>query len=406
MENTPPPGKRIAILLVVFCSLSILGLLGRATYQVVAAVTEINLTAAPTLAGRVLDVSSMLFCAALLLPVLVQSVRRLRGQEIRQGALPAIKPWQAVVLAGVWLPAIVLAGVLSGLLEYGWALAAPLFLLGVALPVAGLAWVAAGGLPSSRRRLWGVFGVSMTGSTLLAILVEYLVFGAAALVVGIVLLANPEWQAVLENLKDQVTAAGDIQAILIITAPYLTNPLVFTAVLVFAAVIGPLIEEALKPLAVWVLGRRLRSPAEGFALGALCGAGFALLEGLLAASGSPEMLGFGLAGRAAGSLMHITASGLVGWGIASAFLERRYARLAGAYLLASAMHGLWNGSALLAVYGALRFAVHGMAPEPVGMIAAIAGLSLLGLTFTAMLVALPLMNLHLRSMQPASPESP
>lgn len=406
METTPAPGNRPASLLVVFSSLSILGLLGRAIYQVVVGINALGTTAASTLAARALDALSMLFCAALLLPVLVQNVRKLRGQEIHHGSLPAIKFRQVAVLAGIWLPAVVLAAVLSGLLEYGWALAAPLFLLGIALPVAGLAWVAAGGLPSSRRRLWAVFGVSMTGSTLLAILVEYLVFGAAALAVGILLLANPEWQAVLENLKDQVTAAGDIQAILTITAPYLTNPLVFTAVLIFAAVIGPLIEEAFKPLAIWLLGKRLHSPAEGFALGALCGAGFALLEGLLAASGSPEMLGFGLAGRAAGSLMHITASGLVGWGIASACLERRYGRLAGAYLLASALHGLWNGSALLAVYGSLRFAVQGMRPDLVGMIAALAGLGLLGLTFTAMLVALPLMNLHLRPTQPATVEAP
>jgi RsiW-degrading membrane proteinase PrsW (M82 family) len=241
----------------------------------------------------------------------------------------------------------------------------------------------------------------MAGSTLLAILIEYVVIGLAALVFGIAAIAHPEWMAIARQVQEQVTGAGDMQAMLTVLAPYLTNPLVILAVLAFAAGIGPLIEEAAKPAAIWLLGRRLRSPAEGFALGALCGAGFALLEGLMAASGAASMLGFGLLARAASSLMHITASGLVGWGIAAARLERRPGRFVIAYLLAAALHGLWNGSVVVAVFGALRFTVplEGSGPDLLGGLAVLAGMGMLLLLLAAMLVALPLLSVRLRPRQ-------
>ena len=168
--------------------------------------------------------------------------------------------------------------------------------MGIAIPVAGLAWVAVGGLQiGSWRRLWAAFAIGMTGSTVLAALLEYSIVAIAALVAGVVAASNPEWLAIFQQVKNQVTNSGDVQTLLTTLAPYLTNPLVLLIALAFASVLAPIIEETLKPAAVWLLGKRLRSPAEGFALGALCGAGFALLEGSLAASGMAQLLGIGLA---------------------------------------------------------------------------------------------------------------
>jgi RsiW-degrading membrane proteinase PrsW (M82 family) len=236
----------------------------------------------------------------------------------------------------------------------------------------------------------------MAGSTVAAMLLEYLIVGIGVLAAGVLAAANSEWRTVIAQLKDQITNARDVQALLTALAPYLTNPLVFLLILAFAAVMTPLIEEALKPTAVWLVGKRLRSPAEGFALGALCGAGFALLEGMMAASGATGMIGFGLAARAASSLMHITASGLMGWGIASARLEKRYGRLALTYLLSVTLHGLWNGSALLAVYGALRFTLQSATPDMLGVLFILFGIGLLGLMLVSILVFLPIINHRLR----------
>ena len=104
-----------------------------------------------------------------------------------------------------------------------------------------------------------------------------------------------------------------------------------------------------------------------------------------------------MAGRAASSLMHMLASGLVGWGIASARLEKRTLRLAGCYLGAVGLHGLWNGSVLMVVYGALRLTLLKGGPvDPVSIGLILLGAGLLALLLPVVLVALPVANHLLR----------
>jgi hypothetical protein len=216
-------------------------------------------------------------------------------------------------------------------------------------------------------------------------------------VVGIFSLSHPEWMTLLKQLKTQIMNSADIETTLSVLSPYLSNPLVLIGVLTFAAGIGPLIEEAVKPLAVWLVGKRLQSPAEGFVLGAVCGAGFALLEGLAAASGASGSWGVGIGVRALSSLMHICASGIMGWGIASALLEKRYLRLGGAYLTSFLIHGLWNGSVVVLVYGAAQMALtHGRQLDFAAIILILVGLGILVLLLGMILVFLPLFNRQLR----------
>ena len=108
------------------------------------------------------------------------------------------------------------------------------------------------------------------------------------------------------------------------------------------------------------------------------------------------MLGFSLAGRATSSLMHITASGLMGWAIASALLEKRYGRLAWTYLLSMAIHGLWNGSVLLAVYGGLRLSIQTTSTDLLDGLSIVVGVGLLGAILVSILVILPIINRRLR----------
>jgi len=80
----------------------------------------------------------------------------------------------------------------------------------------------------------------------------------------------------------------------------------------------------------------------------ICGAAFALLEslGYLASplGGDWPVL---LIGRVGTGILHTVTSGLVGWGLASAWSNRNYTRLALAYFLAVFIHGLWNTFGLL-----------------------------------------------------------
>lgn len=399
MLANPNLNRRRDLLLLIFSSIGTLGLLIRGATLAVTGIQYFAPGYGSSLAASMLGALAMLFCVALLLPVLLYSIKRLKGQEILPAAIRPVKFWQVTVLVVVWVFIVIIGAVLASLFAYGWAVAAPLFLLGVSLPILSLAWIGAGGLPAgSRRRLWSVFGAGMVGGTVAAMVLEYLVVGIAVLVIGVLAVANPELRTIIDQIKTQVANAdaGDMQALLTVLAPYITNPLVILSILVFAAVLAPLIEEAVKPAVIWFLGKRLRSPAEGFVLGALCGAGFAMMEGLLAASSATQMWGFGLAGRAAASLMHITGSGLMGWGIASAQLEKRYGRLALTYLLSVSIHGLWNGSAIMAVYGALRTMVQNSQINFPAMLFMLGGLGTLFLELVLMLTALPLINHRLR----------
>ncbi len=399
VQPTPNFNRRRDILLLIFGSLSILGLLVRAAYLAVTGIQFLTLGEMKSLAPTMLDSFAMVFCAGLLLPMLVLTIRHLKGGEIPPANIRPIKFWQEMLLIIAWMVIIILGAVLVSLLKYGWAAAAPLFLLGISLPILNLVWIGAGGLSSgSRRRIWSVFGVSMVGSAIAAVLLEYLVVGIAVIIFTLIATVNPELRTILDQIKNQVAnvQGGDIESLLTSLSPYLTNPLVIVTILVFAAGVAPIIEESLKPAVIWFFGKRLRSPAEGFVLGALCGAGFAMMEGLLSASGASQMWAFGVTGRAAASLMHITGTGLLGWGIASARLEKRYGRLVWTYLVSVTIHGLWNGSAIIAVYGALRLAGQGTQADVVGGMLMLAGLGALFLELVLMLTVLPMVNRHLR----------
>jgi RsiW-degrading membrane proteinase PrsW (M82 family) len=394
--------KTRSILLLVFSGLSILVLFGRACILVIESLVSLiraDLTF-PELGPFALDALSMLLCVGVLIPLVSACIRQLQGKQLPAAHLPPIKGRALLFLAIIWVVMVAASSLLTGLFDFGWLFSAPAFLLAMVIPVVAFAWIGAGGLPGgSRRRLWAAFGLGMTGGTGLALVLEYALVAAVILILGIVVVLRPELMQSLQTLQIQMQNANNVEELLTELSPFLTQPWVILAVLAFASVFGPLIEEAAKPLAVWILGRRLRSPAEGFALGALSGAGFALLEGLLAASGMADTPYFGLPARLASSMMHIFLSALMGWGIASAMLEKRWKRLIGIYLLCVTLHGMWNGSALLAVYGSLRVSMQAMTYDTLSILAAVVGVGLLGLVFIAITVSLPLINRRLRRVQ-------
>jgi hypothetical protein len=393
----PPPANRTRnILLLIFSIAGGIGFSVRGLYLVITGIRSFSATNT-SLGSNLLEALGMFVCAGLLLPMLFSSIRRLKGQVALPGTVRPIKAWQLILLITGWLAVVAFGAILNSVWTFGWAIAAPFFVLGIGLPIFGLFWIGSGGIQlGSRQRLWSAFGVGLAGSTVGAILLEYMFIGLAVLGAGVVASSNPVVRAILQDVKAQAANAGDIQTLLTNLAPYLTNPLVVLAILVFASVLAPMIEEACKPAFLWLVGKRLQSPAEGFVLGMVCGAGFAMLEGINAASGAVGSWGFGMIGRAAASLMHIACSGIVGWGIASAMLEKRYRRLPFIYLLSVSIHGLWNASALAAVYGSLRMVANGMKMDAISILAVLGGLLVLGTVLVLMLVAFPLINRQLR----------
>jgi RsiW-degrading membrane proteinase PrsW (M82 family) len=119
-----------------------------------------------------------------------------------------------------------------------------------------------------------------------------------------------------------------------------------------------MMEEALKPLVVWLFAGKIHFQAQGFALGALCGAGFALVE-TFNNSAQSDAWAIVLIARIGTGAMHITTSALMGAAIFSALHERRYLRLIATYLLAVFLHGLWNLLAVTNGFSSLLIEVDG-----------------------------------------------
>jgi len=351
--------------------------------------------------------SGLFLCAILLIPSVYYSLRRLKGKPIQPASIRPIRFWQVIVILVLWAVSILLGVWTGNTLKVSW-LVTPLFYLPViALPLLTLLWIGLGGLPlGSRQRLWGTFGIGLLAGPGLAIIAEFAIYLGLAVLGIMLLLAHPEWTGTFTRIQAQVSTARDLDAILTILAPYLVNPLVILLAFVVMAGLVPLIEELVKPVAVWLLADRLRAPAEGFVLGALSGAGFALMEGLVAGSSAGEGWGALVVARAGGSLMHILATGLMGWGIASASQEHRILRLVGSYALSVSIHGLWNGMTVMIVFGALRLFLAGSGPDALGVFLVTAGMVALATLCVLTLIALALINRKLRPVPPVLVPTP
>ncbi len=133
-------------------------------------------------------------------------------------------------------------------------------------------------------------------------------------------------------------------------APLLANPLTLVGGLFFLSLVTPLVEETAKSLPVWMAWRKLKSPAQGFALGALSGAGFGLMEGLFISTSPGDNLGRnpGRARRQQCDAHHHQR--IVGLGHRNGRTQKRVLPALGRYLLGISIHGIWNACVVVMVY--------------------------------------------------------
>jgi hypothetical protein len=289
-----------------------------------------------------------LLAAVLTVPSILYSIQRLGG---RAPALPRANSFRlASTLMLIWPLALFLGNVVSNQPRIAWLLLPPLTLLVVGLPTWWLFELVRRKLPSgSRQRGWGLNNFSIFITTPLLMIIEVLVLVALLVLFAFWASTQPQIMNILQGLVERLSRVQPTpDAILEIAGPYLQNPLVILGGLAIIAGLVPMIEELFKPLAMWALvGHRL-TPAEGFVAGGLCGASFALIESFFYLS-NPTGGGWAFLAiaRAGTELLHITASALVGWGLASAWHDRAYLKLAGTYLLAVLLHGSWNAFSVL-----------------------------------------------------------
>jgi hypothetical protein len=259
-----------------------------------------------------------------------------------------LSAWQIlllVILAGL----AILIGGWVGNLETVDLLVLPLLTVpAVVLPLAILLTLGTRNLPLGPRwQFWSVLGIGMTLTPFLLFVLE--IIAAIVCFLGIIAYVStqPELLYQLQALAQRIMVLGpQSETARDLILPWLTKPGVIFTVLLYTAFFVPAIEELFKPLGVWLLGNKLDSPAQGFALGALSGASYALIE-TIGVSGQGGEWASLLFTRIGTGLLHITTSALMGAAIVLALRQKRYLRLLGTYVIAIALHGLWNASAML-----------------------------------------------------------
>jgi hypothetical protein len=266
----------------------------------------------------------------------------LRGLLDRVPA-PPLRP------AAVWLPAAVGLTFPAALLAGAWALASPnltliaipIHLATAVLPVAFVVLlVQAMGRSSTLRRLWSQLLTGLWGMPLVAIVLEVLALIPVSLVAIAGLASSVDGRQIFEPLLEESSGALTEDAAIRL----LLNPWVLASLFAFVSGLVPMIEEAVKSLAVLPVARRL-SPSEAFMGGALGGAGYALFEALFLTQPDPSWLTT-MIGRGGATMMHAFTAAITCWGISQVVHYRRWGRLALAYLSSVTMHAAWNAAVI------------------------------------------------------------
>ena len=283
---------------------------------------------------------------AVQLPVLVFASRRLNQRPIPEWPANGLK--LASIGLAVWAVALI-AGAWAAEQPYAWLALPPLQVLVVVLPLWWLVEVGRRGIRAgSQQRTWSLLGVSLAVTVPLTLILEIVIFGILIILLSAWLLGQPDTARQLRELVQQLQIYGpDPQILERALQPLQNQAWLRGGVLISLAGIVPLFEELLKPLALWGMARWRLRPAEGFVAGLTCGAGFALLETLTALTSSPAEAWQMLAVQRVGTgLLHIVTTGLVGWGLATAWSRQRYLALAFAFLSAVGLHAAWNTAGL------------------------------------------------------------
>jgi len=370
--------------------------IGAVAIQVVRVFSDPHKSIGTSPVVQALAASIMIITALLLLPAAWFSLQRLRNKEIPSFQFPKLLPWMWVLLISIWLLTLVLATLLYDAPYAGWYL--PLFhFLSIAIPIYTYVYFLVAGISfGSKQRVWGVFGSGLLIGPALSIVTEIAIVLFSLVIVGIYLGLNSgnleSFQRVLERIQD----APDLDSLMFVIQPAARNPLTLVIGLVLLSGFVPFLEETFKSISVWLFVDKLDTSVQGFALGAVSGSAFALLESLGASINPDPAWGTTLFMRAVSSMMHILATGIVGWGIAKARIEKKYLFMIGAYLLAMSIHGVWNAGAVFSLIGGMQLSMSPGNVDFFGSMVSVVGMGILVFMLVAMLGMLIFLSRNLK----------
>jgi len=347
-----------------------------------------------------------LFVGVLCAPAAVFSFLEIRAKPIRGSR----RSWFLAASAGMLLwGALVFLFAPVETSPLAWLFLPPLVLLTTVLPLWWYLEIARrGSHPEPLARTWGVVSFSLLITLPLIIVLELVVLILAVVAGGVFLSTQPGFEQQMIVLQQFLSDPNTDPVLLMdFFNGLLQRPEVIFGVLVLVSGVIPLLEELFKPLAVWLYAGDRLTPAQGFLAGTISGACFALWENLTALSASGDGTGTAiLVARVGTGLLHITTAGLVSWGMASFWGDRRrLGRLIGVYILAVILHGLWNASGVISgVAPLLQFPLD--APSGLSQTLTNVGIGVLGTLVLVNLGVLLTMNANLRAARAAETAEP
>jgi len=194
---------------------------------------------------------------------------------------------------------------------------------------------------------WSFFGANLFVPPGLSMLLEALAVGIIVLIYLVFISVTPGLETTLLAYVTAFQASSQEQAdVLNLAINIVNSPGVGLTLLGTFSVVIPIIEESLKLILLLPFLKRMRSANDGFVLGILCGAAFALSENIGFTSAGGEDWVLNIATRATAALPHMFNSGLLGWGLVSAWKYKKVGRLVGAFSAVLAIHGGWNALGL------------------------------------------------------------
>lgn len=334
--------------------LLLLSTLGILIGILIAALTLTSAYVFPTASLSAADEMSVLSTSILLIsisalhvPTLITSIVNLQGKTAHQSLQSLFQKSNYLIV--MWLLIIAVGYFIS----HGKSrifLLAPLTVAAVIIPVWWLIEFSRRGLPrSTKLREWGTLTIGLTVAPTIIIMIELILVVVAVAVVMVGLGFQPGLTShlfsFLENINLYQGGIGEVEKILY---EMMKQPLIRAAIFLTIGVIAPLIEEIFKPMSVWfLLGRPLKE-YEGFSLGLISGGAFAILEsaGMVIQIDIQDWL-IAIILRAATGVLHIGLSGLVGYGLARSWHQKRFGRGILYVFSAAFLHGAWNSLALL-----------------------------------------------------------
>ena len=354
-------------------------------------------------AGFLVQAGGLFFCGILVIPSLVTAIRRLQGRPYPLNSRSVLRLHPIIPLL-LLIPVLGIGFLASRDATAGTVLLPMLHGLAVVLPVLFLVILGVRGLPiGSPQRASGVFSAGLVLGPLLIVIAESAALIGILIIVIIVIMGKPDMaQLVMEISTKLGGISNDPEAIMDALAGYIVNPIVLMAVITFASIIVPLIEELFKPIGVWFLARRGLTPAAGFAAGLLSGAGYAVFESIALNTAGEDWLMVVVA-RIGTAVIHILTAGFSGWALASTWRDRRYLRVPLTYLGVVAVHGFWNAVTLVSAAKEIAATSEIALDAPmISVIGTIGPYILIGLTILSFIVLL-LMNKNLKRPQNPQP---